>query len=75
MKNMSRMRPTSMGHGMKTSKTKKKKGMNPRNKVLAGSMAYGTKVKPKGPASMMRGSQVLKKPGHGKKVSAPRGRY
>ena len=49
--------------------------MNPRNKVLAGSMAYGTGVKPKGPASMMRGSQVLKKPGHGKKVSAPRGRY
>ena len=47
--------------------------MNPRNKVLAGSMAYGT-GKTKVP-SMMRGSQVLKKPGHGKKVSAPRGRY
>ena len=43
--------------------------MNPK------AMAYGTKVKPTGPASMMRGTQVLKKPGHGKKVSAPRGRY
>ena len=54
---------------------KKKKSMNPRNKVLAGSMAYGTKTKSNGRVSMMRGTQVLKKPGHGKKVSAPRGRY
>ena len=61
-------------YGTAAKKSKKKKGMNPRNKVLAGSMAYGTRVKSKGPASMMRGSQVLKKPGHGKKVSAPRGR-